>query len=112
MGLLQNTDPEILTLGEKLKTIISAIRDAKNKNNVKPKEPVSLFIETKEESSYHLIKEIFAKQTNADKILFNEAPGASAIMTVAGNEKIYIKSDAAIDTIGSKRKTHQRFELS
>ena len=103
-GPVHNTDPEILILGEKLKTIISAIRDAKNKNNVKPKEPVSLFIETNEESSYQLIKEILAKQTNADKILFNQTPEASAIMTVAGNEKIYIKSDAEIDTTVQKEK--------
>ncbi len=103
-GPINNTDPEILTLGEKLKTIISAIRDAKNKNNVKPKEPVSLFIETAEETSYQPIKEILAKQTNAENIYFNEKPEVSAIMTVAGNEKIYIKSDAAIDTTVQKEK--------
>ena len=103
-GPIQNTDPELLTLGDKLKNVISAIRDAKNKNSVKPKEPVSLFIETSEESSYQLIKEILAKQTNADKILFNQTPEASAIMTVAGNEKIFIKSDTEIDTSVQKEK--------
>jgi valyl-tRNA synthetase len=89
---------EILQEGLKLKNVITSIRDAKNKNNLKPKEPVSLFIETAEASSYHLIKQILAKQTNADKIIFNQAPASSAIMTVAGSEKIYIKSDAAIDS--------------
>ena len=103
-GPIHNTDSELLTLGDKLKSVISAIRDAKNKNNVKPKEPVSLFIETIEESSYEVIKEILAKQTNADKILFNQTPEVSAIMTVAGNEKIYIKSDAEIDTTVQKEK--------
>ncbi len=103
-GPIKNTDPEILTLGDKLKNVISAIRDAKNKNNLKPKEPVSLFIETNEEASYQRIKEILAKQTNADKIVFNQTPDASAITTVAGNEKIYIKSDVAIDTSVQKEK--------
>ena len=101
---VKKADPILLALGDKLKKVISAIRDAKNKNNVKPKEPVSLFIETNEPSSYQLIKEILAKQTNADKILFNEVPAASAIMTVAGNEKVYIKSDAVIDTSVQKEK--------
>jgi len=95
---VEKFDSKILQEGLKLKNVITSIRDAKNKNNLKPKEPVSLFIETNEESSYHLIKEILAKQTNADKIVFNEAPASSAIMTVAGNEKIYIESDAAIDS--------------
>jgi valyl-tRNA synthetase len=97
-------DPEILKEGDKLKNIISAIRDAKNKNNVKPKEQVSLYIETKNESSFQVIKGILSRQTNADKILFNQTPDATAIMTVAGNEKVYIKSDVAIDTSVQKEK--------
>ncbi|MEO8823882.1 MAG: class I tRNA ligase family protein, partial [Ginsengibacter sp.] len=101
---VEKSNPGILNEGNKLKNVISAIRDARNKNNLKPKEPVSLFIETKEVSSYHLIKDILAKQTNADKIIFNETPGDTAIMTVAGNEKIYIKSDVVIDTSVQKEK--------
>jgi len=96
-GPIEKANIEILSEGNKLKNVISAIRDAKNKNNVKPKEKISLFIETNESSSYEPIKEILAKQTNADHIFFNEVPEGSAIMTVAGNEKIYLKSDAAID---------------
>ncbi len=103
-GPIQNSNAEILALGAKLKNVISAIRDAKNKNNLKPKETVSLFIETNEETSYHLIKEILVKQTNADTIQFNKTPDASAIMTVCGNEKIYIKSDRVIDTRVQKEK--------
>ncbi len=101
---LKKFNPEILKEGDKLKNIISAIRDAKHKNNVKPKEPVSLFIETREEVSFNQIKEILAKQTNADKIVFNHVPDVSAIMTVVGNEKIYIQSDAEIDTSVQKEK--------
>jgi valyl-tRNA synthetase len=103
-GPIHNSNAEILMLGAKLKNVISAIRDAKNKNNLKPKETVSLFIETNKETSYQLIKEILVKQANADQILFNQTPDASAIMTVAGNEKIYIKSDVAIDTSVQKEK--------
>ncbi|MEO6837875.1 MAG: class I tRNA ligase family protein, partial [Ginsengibacter sp.] len=93
-----------LVLGDKLKNVISSIRDARNKNNLKPKETVSLFIETNDPSSYELIKEILAKQTNADHILFNESPEGSSIMTVVGNEKIYIKSDVVIESGIQKEK--------
>jgi valyl-tRNA synthetase len=101
---VEKADNEILIAGNKLKNIITAVRDAKNKNRVKPKETVSLFIETNNEASYQTIKEILAKQTNADRILFNEKPDASSIMTVVGNEKIYIKSDTPIDTAVQKEK--------
>jgi valyl-tRNA synthetase len=94
---LQELDKEILIQGEKLKNVISAVRDARNKNNIKTKEPISLFIETNDLSSYQSIKEILAKQTNAGSVLFNEKPDSSSVMTVSGNEKIYIKSDTNID---------------
>ncbi len=101
---VQEADVEILKLGTKLKNIITAVRDAKNKNNVKPKEKVSLYIETNEVYSYHSIKKILVKQTNADHLIFNETPDTTSIMTVVGNEKIYIKSDAVIDTSVQKEK--------
>ncbi len=101
---VQEADVEILKLGTKLKNIITAVRDAKNKNNVKPKEKVSLYIETNDVDSYHSIKKILVKQTNADHLIFNETPDTTSIMTVVGNEKIYIKSDAVIDTSVQKEK--------
>ena len=103
-GRIEKANPEILIKGNKLKNVISAIRDARNKNNLKPKETISLFVETTENSSYDQIKEILAKQINADHIFFNETPKASSIMTVVGNEKIYIEADAAIDTAVQKEK--------
>src|SRR6185437_10734079 len=101
---VQEADIQILKLGDKLKNIITAVRDAKNKNNVKPKEKVSLFIQTDDIDYYHSIKDILVKQTNADQLIFNETPGTASIMTVVGNEKVYIKSDAAIDTGVQKEK--------
>jgi valyl-tRNA synthetase len=101
---VQEADVEILKLGDKLKNIITAVRDAKNKNDVKPKEKVSLYIETNDVDSYHSIKKILVKQTNADLLIFNETPDTTSIMTVVGNEKIYIKSDAVIDTSVQKEK--------
>jgi valyl-tRNA synthetase len=102
-----NADMEFLVAGEKLKAIITAIRDARNKNNIKPKEVISLFIETSDISSYQPIKEILSKQINAADISFNETPDTSSIMIVAGNEKIYIQSDTAVDTTVQKEKLNK-----
>jgi valyl-tRNA synthetase len=102
-----NADIEFLVAGEKLKAIITAIRDTKNKNNIKPKEVISLFIETGNVSSYQPIKEILSKQIIADDISFNETPGTSSIMIVVGNEKIYIQSDTAVDTTVQKEQLNK-----
>jgi len=101
------SDTELLISGEKLKMVISAIRDAKNKNRINPKEVISLFIETKDATSYQSIKEIIAKQINSGNISFNETPDSASIMIVAGNEKIYIQSDATVDTEAQKEKLNK-----
>jgi valyl-tRNA synthetase len=106
-GPVANADMEFLVAGEKLKAIITAIRDARNKNNIKPKEVISLFIETSDISSYQPIKKILSKQINSDGISFNETPDTSSIMIVAGNEKIYIQSDTAVDTTVQKEKLNK-----
>jgi valyl-tRNA synthetase len=101
-GPIRKVNIQILLEGNKLKNVITAIRDTKNKNRLKPKEKISLFIQTSETSSYEPIREILAKQTNADHIFFNSIPESSSIMAVVGNEKIYINSDTAIDTAVQK----------
>ena len=101
------TNADILKSGDKLKALVTAIRDARNKNNLKPKESISLFIETTDEVSYQLFKDILQRQINADSILFNEKPIESSVTIVVGNEKIYIESDVEIDTEAQKEKLNK-----
>ena len=51
---------QILSQGELLKQVISTIRDGRNKNQVKPKETIKLFIETKTKESYSSIESILS----------------------------------------------------
>ncbi len=55
------SNAELLSTGSKLKEVISAIRDAKNKHKIKPKEAITLFIETDDQSSYDQYQKHFAK---------------------------------------------------
>ena len=103
----EKPDVDILKSGDKLKALITAIRDARNKNNLKPKESISLFIETTDEISYQPLKNILSKQVNADAIFFNEKPGESSVTIVVGNEKIYLLSDAETDTEAQKEKLNK-----
>ncbi|MEO5650015.1 MAG: class I tRNA ligase family protein [Ginsengibacter sp.] len=100
-------DPDILKSGDKLKDLITSIRDARNKNNLKPKESISLFIETTDVISHQPLKGILLKQINADAVFFNEKPAQSSVTIVVGNEKIYIQSDAETDTEAQKEKLNK-----
>ncbi|HEV2833454.1 MAG TPA: valine--tRNA ligase, partial [Hanamia sp.] len=103
----EKPDVDILKSGDKLKSLITAIRDARNKNNLKPKESISLFIETTDEISYQPLKNILSKQVNADAILFNEKPVESSVTIVVGNEKIFLQSDVETDTEAQKEKLNK-----
>lgn len=95
---------ETLQLGNKLKDIITSIRDARNKNNIKPKETLRLYIETSEVSSYDSLQQILSKQINAESIKFNTTPMDGAITIVVGKEKLFIETNIEIDVKSQKEK--------
>lgn len=101
---VQKAEEKLLQSGNKLKELISAIRDAKHKNKIKPKDNITLFVETDDETSYQPIRDILLKQVNAQNIFFNQKPVAHSIMLVTGKEKIYIESETEIDKESQKEK--------
>ena len=101
---VQPPDSHLLLLGNKLKEVITNTRDAKNKHRIKPKDAITLFIETDNVSPYDPIKDILLKQVNAQNIYFTGKPEEASVMMVVGNEKIYIESDTVIDTGSQKEK--------
>ncbi|MEP6951714.1 MAG: valine--tRNA ligase [Ginsengibacter sp.] len=103
-SIAQQSKQEILQLGNKLKDLVTSIRDARNKNNIRQKDPIRMFIETESVDSYELIKNILAKQVNAESIEFNTQPAASSVTIVVGKEKLYIETNIEIDVTIQKEK--------
>ena len=97
-GVLKPFDKNILAQGELLKQVITTIRDGRNKNQLKPKETIKLFIETDSKESYSSIENILCKQVNADELLFTREAIANTIVVAVEKEKFYIKTDKALDT--------------
>lgn len=97
-GVLKPFDKNILAQGELLKQVITTIRDGRNKNQLKPKETIKLFIETDSKESYSSIENILCKQVNADELSFTREAIANTIVVAVEKEKFYIKTDKALDT--------------
>jgi valyl-tRNA synthetase len=100
----KSADEKILVQGLKLKELITAIRDARNKHNIKPKETIKLIIETADKNGYAAIENILMKQANAESIIFSSQPEGASISVVAGKEKIYIIANIDIDVNAQKEK--------
>jgi valyl-tRNA synthetase len=87
----------ILKQGSILKEAVTAIRDARVKNQIKPKEKIKLGIQSDARQMYTDINEILAKQVNAESIEFTTT--ASGNLTVIVNkDKFHIETNKAIET--------------
>ncbi|HLP37159.1 valine--tRNA ligase [Lacibacter sp.] len=95
-------DKQVLQLAIQLKEVITALRDIRVKNQIKPKEAIKLSIETDQQQSYRAIESILAKQLNAESISYVSASVAGTISAVIQKDKFYIATKQAIDTSSQK----------
>ncbi|MGN6353268.1 MAG: valine--tRNA ligase [Parafilimonas sp.] len=93
---------EVLRQGHLLKNVITTIRDARNKNNIKPKESIELFIQSANKETYTSFEEILKKQVNAASLSFTQENITGSIVTTNEEDKFYIKSEQQADTAALK----------
>ncbi len=95
-------DESLLADGEKLKKIITALREARVKNNLKQKDAIELSIQTSQRQSYHAFETILQRQINTSSIDFINEPPAGTITLVIDEERFFIQSLQPIDTSAQK----------
>lgn len=104
-------DFEVLKQGRMLKEVITAIRDARNKNQLKPKDTIKLWITTQHNSFYDTVQEILRRQVNAENIGFTEDAKTGTIAVVVQTDKFYIEADSAeVDTGVQKEKLEKELD--
>ncbi|MFN0082033.1 MAG: valine--tRNA ligase [Ferruginibacter sp.] len=95
-------DEQILREGTLLKSIISGLRDVRNKNQIKPKEKITVHVDTAGVDIYKSIESILAKQINSEQISFVKEAVAGTITTVIGKDKFYIETEQPLNVAGQK----------
>lgn len=106
----KKADEAILQTGEKLKEAITAIRDTRNRNQLKPKDTIKLFIQTDDRNTYQSIEKLLAKQVNAEFVSFTQESITGAITLVVGKDKFYIQSTTTVDTTVQKQQLQKELE--
>ena len=100
----------LLLQGELLKQTISAIRDVRVKNNIKPKDPITLYVQPTQSAHYSAITSILSKQVNATEVnLVNDAV-ANTIAVLVGKDKLYIETEQVLDTAAQKEQLEKELE--
>lgn len=91
-----------LTLGNLLKDCITAVRDVRNKQQLKPKEAISLQVQTEKETDFNQIINIWSRQINASTITFTKADVPETLNLVLGKDKFFIDTGKPMDTGAQK----------
>jgi len=98
----RETKRPVLLQAELLKQTISAIREARIKNNIKPKEVIKLHILSTDKQAFETIETILSKQVNAQTIDFVTAAVPDTITVVIGATKFFIETENVLDTSSQK----------
>jgi valyl-tRNA synthetase len=106
----KQADESVLSYGKLLQESITGIRDARNKAQLKPKEPISLFVQSEIADSYQVIGDILSKQVNALSLELTDKTIAEAIPAVAGKEKFYLVTSSPIDMGSQKQELMKELE--
>src|SRR5215204_1215369 len=109
-GSPRETNKEILRSGSLLKDLITGLRDARIKNQIKPKEAIQLHVQTASRKVYSSIQAILAKQVNASEINFTNQPLSQSITVVIGKEKFSLATQQPIDTKSQKEELLKELE--
>lgn len=103
-------DATILAQAEALKNAISALRDARTKNNIKPKDPIRLSVQTSEAKVFEAIAPLLQKQVNAEAISLTKEAIAGSVAVVTGTTKFYIETNQQLDTGAQKLELEKNLE--
>jgi valyl-tRNA synthetase len=95
-------DKAVLSKGIVLQQVITALREARAKNQLKPKDSVQLFVQTNSLEQFAGIEDILCKQVNASEFtpVSDALPGT--IVVAVEKDKFYLKSSQVLDTSGLK----------
>ena len=95
-------DQQLITAGALLKEVITAIRDARNKAQLKPKDTIQLHIQTEQKENYTAIELILAKQVNAAQIHYTSTAVPNCINLVVQKDKFYLETEISLDPASQK----------
>ena len=99
---VRTPDRSLLSKADLLKEVITAIRDTRNKYQMKPKDTIRLAIQTDQVDTYRSIESILMKQVNAESIGYDSAEKPGTINIVVQKDKFFIESTAVVDTASQK----------
>lgn len=92
----------VLAAGSLLQELISALRDARNKQQIKPKTAIELAIQTEQPEKYREITHLLSRQVNAAIVSFTAEPIPKSIVVALEKDRFYISAGEVGNTLVQK----------
>lgn len=99
---IKKSDMNVLKNGILVKKIVSAMRDLRNKQNLKPKESIRVFILSENEKHYLPVLPLLQKQLFASEISFVQQPLKDALVLAIENDRFFIETENVHSTESQK----------
>jgi valyl-tRNA synthetase len=106
----QPFDAVVLREGQLLQDAITGLRDVRVKNDIKPKEPIKLCIQSENNELYKAIEGILLKQVNIEHLTFVTETVPNTITAVIGKDKFYLETERPINTGAQKEELLKELE--
>jgi valyl-tRNA synthetase len=103
-----NMDKTILQQGAFLQEVLTNVRFTRAKNQVKPKDTIKLWIDTKDKAFYEKVQDIIARVENVAEIGFVSEAKAGCISLVVQTDKLYVEAETAAADTGVQKEQLQK----
>ncbi len=103
---------EILEQGQSVIEAITKIREIRNQNNIKPKEPLKLFIQSPSSDRYTLFKPLMARLAALDTIEFVNEEVANTKTFVIKADRFFVETGQVVDAAAEKEKLTKELEYT
>ncbi|MBS1639820.1 MAG: valine--tRNA ligase [Bacteroidetes bacterium] len=101
-SIVNSPQSTVLEQGELLKKVITALREARAKNQIKPKDTIKLHIQTSKQNNYTFIEDVLKKQVNAENITYVTTAINNTIVVAIEDEKFFIEAEKEINAAALK----------
>ena len=99
---IQSADGDILSKGQLLKDVITGLRDFRNKQQLKPKDSIEIFIMTADEKTFRAFETLLKKQINASSVQYVTSQPPGSLATVIGKDTFYVITGKEADAGAQK----------
>jgi valyl-tRNA synthetase len=107
---IEKYESTIIREGEKLKEVISAIRDIRNKNGLSPKITLNAFVQSADPSLYKKYSRMIEKIANIHPLQFTKEEVENTVSVLVQTDKIFIETGIQIDSASEKKKIAEEID--